>query len=137
MLKSKFHALAVLPFVIAACATNEPAVVEELPEPWAAESVMVGGLSVVTLADVATAASIEADARASAADGFKGDNKGNACYQAPMFTGVSGETILETTTRRAEYWNYTVCGEAYEVPVVVEKDEMGNVTYVVGSGREA
>lgn len=136
MLKSKFRALAVLPFVLAACAT-EPAVVEELPEPWAAESVMVGGMSVMTLADAATAVSIEADARASAADGFKGDNKGNACYQAPMFTGVSGEEILETTTRRAEYWNYTVCGEAYEVPVIVEKDDMGGVTYVVGSGREA
>ncbi|MEO1041530.1 MAG: hypothetical protein AAFX52_04505 [Pseudomonadota bacterium] len=135
MLKSKFHALAVIPLVLAACAT-EP-VVEELPEPFVAESIMVGGLSVVTLADAATAVSIEADARASAAEGFKGDNKGNACYQAPMFTGVSGEEILETTTRRAEFWNYSVCGEAYEVPVIVEIDEMGAVTYVVGTGREA
>ncbi|MEM9810542.1 MAG: hypothetical protein AAF788_04885 [Pseudomonadota bacterium] len=139
MFKQSIRAVAVLPIVLAACA-SQPEVEEVVEEEvvWTAESMMVGGRSVMTLADAQSASLIEARARTSAANGYAGDNKGNACYQEPVFMGVSGETIMESTTRRAEEWNYTVCNEAYRVPVIVEKNAAtGQVSFTVGTGREA
>ena len=128
--------------ILGACSTivsEEPSVQREAAQPRASlNSVIVGGQSVRTLADPSTAAEIERRARASAAEGFEGDNKGNSCFTEPTFKGVVGGELNATGTRRREFWTYSVCGEPYEVPVtVIQSSDSGAVDFSVGSGREA
>jgi hypothetical protein len=90
-----------------------------------------------TLADDETAHRVAAGARSAAAHGYEGDNKGNACYDDPVFRGVAGGELSNDGLRREEFWSYSVCGEAYEVPVIVTKQNDGAVAFQLGSGREA
>jgi hypothetical protein len=126
---------------LAGCATGQTVSAEERraaaePRPRIG-SVTVDGLSVRTLADAETARRIAAGAKARAALGFEGDNKGNACYDDPVFRGVAGGELSDDGMRRQEFWNYSVCGEGYEVPVIVTKENNGTVAFRLGSGREA
>ncbi|GGY40352.1 hypothetical protein [Parvularcula lutaonensis] len=134
--------LAVASLAIAACSTTvpeEPEVQRANATPRATlNTVTVGGQSVRTLADAVTAGEIERRARLAAAAGFEGDNKGNACFQEPVFRGVVGGELASDQTRRREFWTYSVCGESYEVPVTVTKRQgSATVDFSVGSGREA
>ncbi|NNU14830.1 hypothetical protein HK107_00655 [Parvularcula sp. ZS-1/3] len=137
-----FRLAPIAALVLAACSTSvpeEPAVQRAAAAPRATlNTVSVGGMSVRTLADPSSAREIERRARLSAAAAFEGDNKGNACFQDPQFRGVVGGELNSAQTRRREFWTYSVCGEAYEVPVTVNK-RSGSTTvdFSVGSGREA
>lgn len=129
-------------FGLAACSTVvEPAPEEQrlaaAPRP-SLTSMVVGGVSVRTLADGASVEAIAAQTSDRVAGAFAGDNKGNACFKDPEFQGVAGGELNTAGTRREEFWIYTVCGETYEVPVIVTKQQSsGAVAFTVGSGREA
>ena len=127
--------------LIAACSTSVPAeraVERRNAAPRAAlTGVVLDGISVRTLADERTASRIWRRSADAAAAGFEGDNKGNACFQEPQLEGVVGGLLDTDERRRTEYWQYSVCGEAYEVPVIVTRPENGAVAFTVGSGREA
>ena len=127
---------------LAACSTApepEPEVVrqEAAPRP-SLTALMLEGEAVRTLADEASADEILRQTARSAAAGYEGDNKGNACFTEPVLEGVAGGALNPTGTRREEFWTYSVCGETYEVPVIVTKQQgPGTVAFTVGSGREA
>jgi hypothetical protein len=127
---------------LAACSTSSPQAPEverqaAQPRP-ALTSVVIEGVALRTLADEVSAREIARRAESSAARGYEGDNKGNACFEDPVFRGVVGGELNTAATRREEFWQYAVCGEAYEVPVIVTKQQgSGAVDFTVGSGREA
>ncbi|MCQ8184342.1 hypothetical protein [Parvularcula maris] len=127
---------------LAACSTTvepEPSVRRADAEPRAAlTSLTIGSRSIRTLAGEGEAQEIARRSSMAAAAAFAGDNKGNACFEDPVLEGVIGGELNREQTRREEFWTYSVCGEPYEVPVTVTKQQgSGTVAFRIGSGREA